>query len=86
MPAPAAPMSRTLSCAELTGKYRKTSFFINRGLERIVKLEEIMLGVVSRMEATEKAVIWALENWPPELHPDEAKMQEQALKVLRDKD
>jgi hypothetical protein len=77
--------SAPLTVEDLEMKYRKTSWFLNRGCQRIVQLEECLLGVISRLEATEKALVWALENCAPELHKTSAKKQKHEFEVLRER-
>ena len=66
-----------LTNQDLEYKYRKAAFFINKGCDRIVRLEQCLKAICSRLKATEDALVWVLEHCPPD--PDKPNIE-----VLRD--
>lgn len=56
MPSRRAP----LTMQDLEFKYKKSAFFINRGMQRIFTLEDALRSTLSRLEATEKTLLYLL--------------------------
>ena len=73
---------RPMTNYELEGKYRKSAFFINRGMTRIFRIEEVMTAMANRMEAGEQVLEYLLRSDDEETVAQKALFQDLVLMFI----